>query len=238
MKAIYFKEMNAYFKSPLGFAIVGIFFFFAGFFYTEVFAAGIADSSIMFEHMFTILLFLVPILTMRLFSEEKRQKTDQALLSSSASLFHIVAGKFLAALSVLGTSMSILVILQIVTTVYAARAEVSVDWLIFIGNMLGMLLLASALIAVGIFISALTESQMVAAVIGFAVSLLLIMLNSFAHQLPFAWLTNAALFMSFMERYYSFARGIISYADAIFFISVVILFMFFTAKTLERKRYA
>ena len=238
MKAIFLKEMNAYFKSPLGFTIIGIFFFFAGLFYSMIFAQGVADSGIMFHQMFIILLFLIPILTMRLFSEEKRQKTDQALLSSPASLFHIVAGKFLAALSVLGIAMSIFLILQIVTAAYASRAEVSVDWLVFIGNMLGMLLLASALIAIGIFISALTESQMVAAIIGFSVSLLLIMLDSFAHSLPFAFLRNTALFLSFMERYYAFTRGILSYADVIFFISVAILFMFFTAKILERKRYA
>ena len=238
MKAIYFKEMNAYFKSPLGFTIVGIFFFFAGLFYSMIFSSGLADSGIMFHQMFIILLFLIPILTMRLLSEEKRQKTDQALLSSPASLFHIVAGKFLAALSVLAIAMSIFLILQIVTAAYASQADVSVDWLVFIGNIIGMLLLASALIAIGIFISALTESQMVAAVMGFSVSLLLIMLDSFALQLPFAWLRNAALFLSFMERYYSFTRGIISYADIIFFASVAVLFMFFTAKILDRKRWA
>jgi len=230
--------MRSYFTSPLAYAILGIFYFFAGWFFSEVFRFGQADSTYMFHQMFLVMLFLIPLLTMRLMSEDKRQKTDQALLTAPVSLFSVVGGKFLAAFSVFAIAMAIFVVLQIFVSIYAAGAQVSVDWLIFIGNMLGMLLLAGALIAIGLFISALTESQMVAAVAGFAASLLLQMMDSLAHSINIGFIIRLINGISFARRYNSFVNGILSYADVVFFLSVMALFIFLTVRVLDRKRWA
>ena len=101
-----------------------------------------------------------------------------------------------------------------------------------------MLLLAGALIAIGLFISSLTESQLVAAVVGFAVSLLLYMMDSLAASLNINIITKLVSWISFYERYSSFTQGTLSYADIIFFGSVAAFFLFLTVRVLDKKRWA
>ncbi len=233
MGAVYRKEMRSYFTSPLGYAVLGIFYFFCGMFFTLVFSYGYATPTLMFNQMFIIVLFIIPILTMRLLSEDKRQKTDQVLLTAPTKLSGVVMGKFFAAVTVFAMAMTMFIIMQLVISVFA-----TVDWVLFIGNALGMLLLASALIAIGLFISSLTESQMVAAVVGFAASLLLYMMDSLAASLNISFITQLVSWISFYERYSSFTQGMLSYADIIFFVSVTGLFLFLTVRVLDKKRWA
>ena len=97
MFSIIKREFKNYFSSPLGYAILCVLLFFGGIYYSYAFSFGSADMTYVFSSMITIVFFVVPIITMRLFSEEKRQKTDQLLLTSPISIFSIVMGKFLAA---------------------------------------------------------------------------------------------------------------------------------------------
>lgn len=233
MRAVYRKEMRSYFASPLAYAVLGIFYLFCGLFYTALFSYGYASSGSMFSNMFIIVLFLIPILTMRLLSEDKRQKTDQLLLTAPTRLSGIVMGKFFAALTVFAIALAMFLVMQLVTSVFVA-----VDWIMFIGNMLGMLLLASALIAIGLFISSLTESQMVAAVIGFAVSLLLYMMDTLAASVNITFISKLISWISFYNRYTSFTNGVLSYADVVFFVSVAGFFLFLTVRVLDKKRWA
>ena len=130
-------------------------------------------------------------------------------------------------------AMAMFLITQLVTSFFA-----TVDWILFISNALGMLLLAGALIAIGLFISSLTESQLVAAVVGFAVSLLLYMMDSLAASLNINIITKLVSWISFYERYSSFTQGTLSYADVIFFGSVAAFFLFLTVRVLDKKRWA
>jgi ABC-2 type transport system permease protein len=235
MSAIYKRELKAYFTSPLAYVVLGVFFFFAGLFFSFLFGYGSADVASVFGQMFTISLFVIPILTMRLMSEDKKQKTDQVLLTAPVRLSGIVLGKFFAAFTVFGIAISPMLIFQIIVSGFAEK----VDWLLFIGNIVGILLLGGSLIAVGLFISALTESQVVAAVGSFAVSLFLILITSLSQMVSsIGFLVAVFDWISFSERYNSFTQGVFDYSNFVFFLSVAAIFLFAGVRVLEKKRWS
>lgn len=234
MGAIYKREFKAYFTSPIGFSILTIFYFFSGIFFGVYFRSGSPDLSGIFSTMFYIVMVLIPILTMRLFSEDKRLKTDQLLLTAPVKLPAVVMGKFLAALSVFGIAMSIMIVYQIIIAFY-----ITPDWLVFVGNLLGMLLFGAALIAVGLFISALTESQVVAAICCFAVELAMVLIDLIAGMMSSASIfTKILSWLSVYDRYTSFTYGTLDYANIIFFISLTFIFIMLTTLVTDRRRYA
>ncbi len=243
MGAIFKREFKAYFTSPVGFAILIIFYFFSGMFFSSLFKSGVPDLSAAFSNMFLVVLCIIPLLTMRLFSEDKRQKTDQLLLTSPVRLPSIVLGKYFAALAVYGLALAIMVVYQFIIAANMPEGT-SVDWMVFIGNLVGLFLFGLALSSIGLFISALTESQVVAAVGTLALELVVSMLSSIAADyIPnsngFNKLIIKALnWFSFSERYASFTSGTLDYADAVFFISVACIFVLLTVMVHDRRRYA
>ena len=233
MGAIYKRELKSYFTSPIGYVVLAIFFVFAGLFFTIIFQQGSPDLSPLFSSMFMIVLFIIPILTMRIFSDEKRQKTDQLLYTSPVKLSGIVMGKYLAALTVFGIGVGITILYQVIIAFF-----ITPDWMVYLGNLLGMLLLAASLIAVGMFISALTESQLVAAVGSFAVSLILWLMDSLAQMINVSFVTKAISWVSFNGRYEAFTTGTLDYSNIVFFLSFAAIFIFLTVRVLDRKRWA
>ena len=233
MKAILKKELQGYFASPLGYVFLAIYFFFGGWFFkTMVIDFGITNFSYLFTSMFTINLFVVPILTMRLLSEDKRQKTDQLLMTSPVSPWGIITGKYLAALIVFVVSHVIFVIQAI-----ALMGFGTIEWSVFLTEMLGSVLLGAAFIAIGLFISSVTESQVVAAVSTFAVSMIVMMMDSFKTD-AIPWLNQVIDWLSFSGRYNDFMIGVFNYADAVFFLSIAAVFLFLTARLQEKKRWS
>lgn len=236
MSAIFRRELNAYFKAPLGYIYLAIFFFFGGqFLQQQVGYSQTNDMSGIFNSLFTIILFTMPIVTMRLMSEDKRLKTDQALLTAPVSLGGIVWGKFLAAFALFGVGVLMTFVYFIVLSAMSTPA-----WSLFFGNFLGLLLLGGALISIGLFISAMTESQMVAAIGGFAAMFFIMMLDSIASLVPTAisFVGTALSSISFMTRYNDFTSGIINIEHILFFVSVMVVFNFLTVRVLEKKRWS
>lgn len=188
-----------------------------------------------FAKVFSIVLMLVlPILTMRLFSDEKRQRTDQALLTAPVSLTSIVLGKFFAALLIFALGSCIMLVYAVIISF-----QVSPDWVVILGNYVGMLLLGAMIISIGLFLSSLTESQLIAALGTFAVSFCLIMLDSLSSLFYGNEIINSVVsFLSVTQRYNDFTSGIISYDNIIFFLSIQILFIFLTVRVLDRKRWS
>lgn len=241
MNAIFKRELKAYFTSPVGFAVLAIFYLFSGILFGVYFQGGQPDlSGIFTPWLFIITLVIIPILTMRLFSEDKRQKTDQLLLTAPVKLSSIVLGKFFAALVVFGIAISITLVYQIIISFY-----ISPDWMVFVGNFLGILLYGAALIAVGMFISALTESQVVAAIASFALEIVLAVVPLLVSSLLGSvsnvfvkWIVKAFEGISILDRYTNFTQGTMNYADIVFFLSVSAVFLFFSVMITERRRYA
>ena len=162
MGAIYKREIKAYFMSPTAYIFLAVFYVISGFYFVNVNIFGMTtDMSYVFSGVFTIMMILLPLLTMRLFSEEKKQKTDQCLLTAPVGLMGIVMGKFLAALTVFAVAMAVYIPYILVLV----KLGGGIAWASVIGNMVGLLLLGAAFISIGIFISSLTELQIVAAIL-------------------------------------------------------------------------
>ena len=235
MTAVFKREFRSFFTSPVGYVVLAVLFCFSGyFFFVYNLASGSADMSSVYGNLFTIVLLLVlPVLTMRLFSDEKRQKTDQALLTAPTSLTGIVVGKFLSALLMFAIGLSI-------TIVYAVVIEVQVtpDWMVIIGNLLGLLLLGGMVISIGMLISSLTESQFIAALGTFVVSFALLMIDNLKYLFNASWLATIVDFLSINQRYNDFTIGVIHYDDILFFLSMQVLFLFLTVRVLDRKRWS
>jgi ABC-2 type transport system permease protein len=112
------------------------------------------------------------------------------------------------------------------------------DWLVIIGNVIGLELLGAAFIAIGIFCSSLTENQVVAAVISFIVMLALDMLSSLGSLIPVDFISDILADISFYERYSGFTYGLFDLSNVLFFISAVVIALFLTVRVLEKRRWA
>ena len=233
MSAIFKREVRSYFTSPIGYIIVLVYLMMYSYLFTVLFSVGNPDISLVFSYSSSITMFLIPVLTMRLFSEERRQKTDQALFTAPVSIVGIVMGKFLAALAVFALSQAILIIFQ-----FIFAFNVAVDWVGFFSYMFGTLLMAASLIAIGLFISALTDSQIVAAVGSLGVSLLLTMLDTVASSIDNKFFASVFGWVSFTGRYQTYLEGIFDIANTVFFISLAAIFVFLTVRVQESKRWA
>ena len=233
MTAIFKREFSAYFKNPIGWVFLAIFWFFCGLNLFILVSAGVNMISYIFSNMMLVLMICIPVLTMRLMSEETRMKTDQALLTAPVSLSGIIWGKFLAAMALFGVGMAMTVIDFIVLSSFASP-QVS----IFIGNLIGLLLLGGAFISIGLFISTMTQSQLAAAIISFAVILFFYMLDYFVTAVPWSWAQNILSAISFTSRYNEFTNGILDYGNIVFFASVIFIFNFLSVRVLERRRWS
>ncbi len=236
MGAVLRREWGAYFHSAIGYVFLAVFYLFSGFFFfLYCLSAHSTDMSGVFSSLFVVLLFLIPVLTMKLLSEEKKMKTDQALLTAPVSLYGVVTGKFLAAFLLFCTAVASTAVYALILSIFA-----EVDWVVVIGNIVGILLLGMAMISIGLFISGLTENQVIAAVGSFAILLLLMLTDSLAAVLPdfLSFLGTVLEQLSFNGRYAGFTMGLFDISDALFFISVTAVFLFLTVRTLEKRRWA
>lgn len=234
MSAIYRREMYSYFTSGIAYVVLTVFTLFSGFFF--MMNCLVSDTSSMtsvFVNMFMVVLLLLPILTMRLFSEDKKQKTDQGLLTAPVNLFQIVIGKYLSAVTVFAISLIIFILDAVVISFFTQPS-----WSMIFSNMLGMFLLGSAMIAICCFISSLTESQVVSAVIGIAVGLLISFLDTLASAVPIDFIASGLKSISFLTPYQNFSVGIISLSSVIFFLSICVIFLFLTIRVYEKRRWS
>lgn len=229
MFAIFKRELKAYFTSPLGYVFLAIFYAFSGlFFYIFSLSVGSTDISSVFLMMFIVLMVFVPLLTMRLLSEDKKQKTDQLILTAPVSLLSIVMGKFLAAYAIFAIGVAVMPVYGFVMSTFA-----TVSWLPIWGNTVGLLLLGGIFVSIGLFISSLTENQMIAAIGGFFINLMILLMNTLKSALPNGFLQDVLSSISVYSRYSEITSGIFSLSSLIFFVSVIFIFLFLTVRVLE-----
>jgi ABC-2 type transport system permease protein len=182
MLAVFRRELKAYFTSPLGYVFVGFFILIAGvFFAISNLLSGSPSYTGVLSNLTFIFLFLVPILTMRLFSEEMRQKTDQLLITSPLSITGIVLGKYLAAVAVFVITLLVTVLFPVIMSFYAL---LGLAWWEILGGYIGFLLMGCSFIAIGLFFSSVTDNQLIAAVETFAANLLIWILDYLSQSMP------------------------------------------------------
>lgn len=234
MGAIFRREVLSYFTSPIGYIFLAAFYAASAVIFSiNSLNTGTTSLDNFFAQLMIILIVLIPILTMRTMSEEKRNKTDQCLLTSPVSLFGIVAGKFLAAFLIYILGVAITVVYAIVVSAFS-----SPDWNVIVGNILGLILLGSAFIAVGIFCSSFTENQVVAAVTSFITMVVLYLFTTIGNLIPVEFISKIFSKLSFWERYYNFTYGLFDLSNVLFFISTVVVFLFLTVRVWEKRRWS
>ena len=237
MKAILLREIKSFFGSPIGYLVIALFLILNGLFLWvfqgeyNILNTGFADMSPFFTLAPWILIFLIPAVTMRSFSDEKKQGTLELLLTKPLSLWQIVNGKFLGAF--------LLIVIAIIPTfiyVYAisnlGSPEGNIDMGSTIGSYFGLLFLIGGYSAIGIFTSTLSENQIVA----FIISVFL----SFFFYFGFDGLaTLSPIFSNFIsslgmqEHFKSMSRGVIDTRDILYFSSITIAFLSFTVYKLK-----
>ena len=234
MTAILRRELSSYFNSMTGYLILAVFWFFSGiFFHIYCLYYDSASLAPVFSQMMLIIVFLIPIMTMRSFSEEKRRKTDQALLTAPVSLFGIVMGKFLAAFILFALCNAIFILYAVFIAIFTTP-----DWVMLFTTLLGTLLAGAALIAVDLFISSLTESQAIAAVFAVGVGVVIYMIDTLASLVKIDFIKSIVSSISFTRHYSAFTGGIVTLSGVVFFLSVTGLFLFLCVRVFEKRRWS
>ena len=234
MKAIMKRDLLGYFSSPIGYVIIAAFLLYTNYFFYYYNIRGLTSSlSYVFSEMTFVLCFTIPLVTMRLLSEEKKQKTEQGLLTAPVSLTGIVLGKYFAALTMYVIAVSIAFVYGLILSLFG-----TVAWMTVLSNYLAILLVGGAFIAVGLFISSLTENQVAAAAAGIICLLMFFLVDTLAARVSISWLQTALYGLSFYTRYYAFTCGIFDISSVLFFISTAVLFNFFTVRVFEKRRWS
>ena len=234
MGAIFRREVGSFFTSSVVYVFLASFFFISGyFFYDTALASGTSSMANFFSSLLLFVVILIPILTMRSFSEEKKQKTELGLLTAPVSLGSIVLGKYFAVLMVYICGVSIVWIYSIILSFFG-----TVDWVLIASNYAALVIIGAAFISIGVFISALTENQAVAAVGGIIVLMVLYMLDYVAQQIDLEILSDVLNALAFYNKYYEFTCGIFNLSSVLYFVSVAAIFNFLTVRVFERKRWA
>lgn len=189
MLAVYKKELRSYFTSMIGWVFIAIFLVLAGlYFMVSNLLNGLTNFSYVYQGIeFFFIVLLVPVLTMRIVAEENRQKTDQLLYTSPVSIGKIMIGKYFALLTLFGIAMLVVCTYPLILSALVKKAATgveSVDFAIAYGSTLGFFLLGAAYIAIGMFISSLTESQVIAAVASGIIMIFTYLMSSIAQMLP------------------------------------------------------
>jgi ABC-2 type transport system permease protein len=244
------RELYAYFVSPIAWVLLALFAVLSGgftslsvsFFVQETMRSQMQGQPVpmsvnemviapLFGNISVIGLFLIPLISMRLFAEEKRQGTIELLVTSPVRDLEIVIGKWLAAVLMYSALLGVLVLDLSFLFIYG-----SPDWKPVLSGFLGILLQGGCLLAFGSFISTLTKNQIVAGAVGFAFALLLWIMNwwtSLGDSVPI----RIVSYLSIVSHMESFSRGVIDSKDLLYYLSMIFLGLFLTTRSLESLRW-
>jgi ABC-2 type transport system permease protein len=245
------KEIKTYFSSPIAYAVIAVFLLLVGFFFYSAIwwfnsqAIQAAQNPYymqqmninqmvyapLFHNMNIILLLVLPLLTMRLFSEEKKIGTEELLFTSPLGIGQIILGKYLAALVVLAAMLGLTGILSIFTFAYGNPELGQI-----LSGYLGIFLLGAAFIAVGLFFSSLTENQIVSAVLTFGALLLFYVLSWASYSASGIW-KDILNYVSIFQHFDDMTKGILDTKDVVYYISFAFLGLFLTHSVIQSRRW-
>ncbi|HEY9840169.1 MAG: ABC transporter permease [Candidatus Sericytochromatia bacterium] len=231
--AITLKELKSYFVSPIAYIVTAMFLLISGYFFTLILSIT-KDAGMMtylFGNMAVILLLMAPMISMRLFAEEQRARTLELLLTSPISDAGIVLGKFLASALLLGMMLALTLHFPIALIVLG-----NPDGLPILSGYLGIFLMGCAFLAIGMLTSTWTQNQIVAAISAFSISLLLWFLGA-SSSLAGAGLGQVLTYLSLNTHYESFAKGLLSLSDLLYYASLIGILLFMTVRSLETRRW-
>jgi len=241
--ALFKKELRTYFTSFIAYAVTGIFLFLSGlFFYSDVLTfdriyslGGYSISGTLFRQFFydlcLMILFTVPLLTMRLFAEEKKLGTMEILMTYPLRDIEIVVGKFMACLTLFFIMLTLTLFYPLLLL-----PSYPLEWLPLVSGYVFIFLLGCTSISMGIFISSLTENQIIAAMGTYGIFLFLIIIAFTAGVSP-EWLEPLLVHLSFIEHLDQFTKGLINTRGIVYPVNIAALFFIFTLESLKSKRW-
>ncbi len=233
MTAVFKKELRSYFTTPVGYVFLVIYLALGGavFAYTTLFSMS-ADVTPYFTYMLIFSAILLPLLTMKSFSEERKIRTEQLLLTAPVSITGMVFGKFLAAYVMFAGCIILNSLYFLILAYYAV-----LKYMILLGNLIAMLLVGLVFIAIGIFVSSLTENQLAAAIGTIAILAAFLLIGLLSSLLPANyWLRYILNFLSLFSRFQGFSSGYFDIASALYYISIAAIFFYLTVRIYDRRR--
>ena len=235
MLAIFKKEMRSYFTGAIGYAFLVIFLAVgAALFCLTTLFAMTADVSTYFVYMMVFSGVMLPLLTMKSFSEERKIKTEQLVLTSPVSLVSMVMGKFLAAFTVFAGATLVSSFSFVVLYRYA-----SVKTAMLLGNLVALLLVGMTFISIGLFVSSLTENQLSAAVGTIAIILVFLAIGIVNLLFPSSYFLRYVFdFLSIFTRFQAFTNGYFDLSSLVYYLSISALFLYLTVRVYDRRRHA
>ncbi len=257
MKNVYLvfkKELRSYFLSPIAYVVITIFLILGGYFFYNIFASfsmvsfeatqnpvlakqynllNVTESVVrpLFGNMSIIMLLMMPMLTMRLLSEEKKSGTIELLLTYPVKDIEIILGKFFAAVVIFSVMIALTFPCFILLSVLGQP-----EWGVIISGYVGLLLMGTAFIAFGLCASSFTENQIIAAAVSFG-GLLVFYMMGYSVNFAGPKLGGVLSYISFMPHLYNFAKGVVDTADIVFYLNFAAFCLFLTMRTLESKRW-
>lgn len=234
MLAIYKRELRSYFVSPIGYIFVAIFLIASGLLFSYCTLQAGTGSSVSSYLTLVMYMFIIvlPLLTMKLFSDEKRMRTEQLLLTSPVSLMGMVVAKFMAAYTVFAATYLISCLDFLVLYQYGTPNAA-----ILLGSSLAILLAGAACIAIGVFISALTENQLIAALGTMAIIVFFILTSILNGYIDNAVIRSVINWVSIMERFTNFTSGIFDFNAIVYYLSLSFVFLFLTVRVYDKRRW-
>ncbi len=235
MFAIYKRELHSYFTTPIGYVFMAVFLAASGFLFSlTTLQMSTSDVSGYFQFLMFAYVIILPLLTMKTFAEERRTRTEQLLMTAPVSLGGLVLSKFFAALTMLIATLGLTTVYYIPLSMYAP----DLNWARVWGSMVAMLLIGMTFIAIGIFVSSLTENQLTAAIgtIGILLALLIVamvnsLIDSYVVRSVLSWL-------SVYSRYANFTYGIFDFGAVVYYISICVVFLFLSVRVFEKRRWS
>lgn len=247
MFAIYKKELRSYFINAIGYVYVGVFLAVAALLccYTTL-GSQSYDTSSYFTMMTFALIILIPLLTMKLFSEEKKLRTEQLLLTAPVSILGMIMGKFFAAFTLfVGTVLvSCINLFPLYSYAHAERLgntyaqdHVGPVTAEIVTCVVGLILVGAAFIAIGLFISSLTENQLAAAIITVAIIFGMLILGAVNQFIDVYAIRFVIDWISVMSRFANFTSGILDYASMLYYVSITAVFLLLTVRVYDKRRW-
>ncbi|MBL8694702.1 MAG: ABC transporter permease [Planctomycetes bacterium] len=243
--AIAGREFRAYWDSPIAYVFLAIFsgvtasvFFDGGLGFPGFFARQIADLRPLFVALPMLFLVLVPLITMRLWAEERRTGTEELLLTFPIRVRDAVVGKFLAAWALLSTALALTLLITFTVAWLASIPGSSLDLGPVLGGYVAALLMGGAYLAIGLFVSAITQHQIIAAVVSVFVLLLLFYIGDpeFLAALP-EWLRAPCEAISTLPRFKGVSRGVLDLRDVAYYLSMMVVFLSANGVVVDSRRW-
>ncbi len=235
MWAIWKREVQAYFYQPIAYVLIGLFFLVSSIYFTmgTVYYNRTAEMNTLLQNIIFLFTFIIPILTMRILTEDRKNGTEVLLVTSPVNITQMVVGKFLASFTVFLVMFASTLIYMIILIILGGQLEVPR----LIGGYLAFLLVGASFISIGVFASSLTENQIVAAIISF-VFLLLVNLMDAIVSFTSGVLAKILDAFSLLSRYNDMNSGILDFTSIIYYLSFTAVFLFLTTRVIDKRRWS